>query len=182
MAVDALLHENEALRRALAERDGQLAEYEERIAKLESQLDVLARKLKLTARERMLLEQRLKQLLALRHRHPLLAEGQGVLDFGDEVAVTNAQEQPVHVGEAPDGETPEDPIRQRHKPKNPAKKLDTSNLPVEHAYHVLAPEERRCPLTGKTLVAVGEKIDEVIEFQPGFLKVVLHHCAVYGLS
>lgn len=182
MAVDALQRENESLRRELAERDDQLAEREERIARLQSQLDVLAQKLKLTARERQLLEQKLKQLLALRRRHPQLAEGQGILDFDGAPAATAAEEQPAHVGEAPDGETPEDPIRQRHKPKKPAKKLDTSNLPVEHEYHELAPKERVCAITGKTLVPVGEKIDEKIEFQPGFLKLVLHHRAVYGLS
>jgi transposase len=175
MAVDALLHENEALRSALAERD-------ERIARLESQLDVLAQKLKLTARERQLLEQKLKQLQALRRRHPLLAEGQGLLAFDGAPVTTAAEEQPPHVGEAPDGETAEDSIRQRHKPKKPAKKLDTSNLPVEHTYHELAPEERVCAITGKTLVPVGETIDQEIEFQPGFLKLVLHHRAVYGLS
>lgn len=182
MAVDALLHENEALRGALAAREEQLAERDERIASLESQLDLLAQKLKLTARERLLLEQKLKQLLALRRRHPLLAEGQGVLDFGGGPSPAGAEQQPEHVGEAPDGETPEDPIRHRHKPKSPAKKLDTSNLPVEHEYHELAPEMRRCAITGQVLVPVGEKIDEEIDFQPGFLKLVLHHRTVYGLS
>jgi len=174
MSTDMLVRENERLHEQLVERDG-------RIAELESQLDLLASKLLLTARERKLLEQRLKELQRLRRRHPLLDPGQGVLDFGDGVPQV-VEEQPEHAGEAPDGETPDDPIRQRYKPKQPARKIDTSNLPVEHVHHELPLEERVCPVTGKALVPVGEKVEEEIRFQPGVIKRVLHHRVVYGLS
>jgi transposase len=182
MSPDVLVLENDRLRKQLAQRDGQLAQRDERIADLESQLDVLARKLQLTAKERKLLEQKLAELRMLRRRHPLLDPGQAVLDFGDGVPEVVIEEQPEHVDEAPDGETPADPIRQRHKPKQPARKIDTSNLPVEHVYHELAPEKRVCAATGKELVAVDEKIEEEIRFEPGVIKRVVHHRVVYGLS
>lgn len=182
MSRDALLRENEQLRSQLFERDEQLAERDSRIAELESQLDVLAQKLQLTAKERKLLEQKLAALCALRRRHPLLAPGQGVLDFDDGTPKSEVEERPEHVDEAPDGETPADAIRQRNKPKSPARKIDTSNLPVEHRYHELLPEERLCPTTGKLLVAVGEKLEEEIDFQPGVIKRIVHHRTVYGLA
>jgi transposase len=182
MSLDVLVQENEVLRTQLVERDEQIAEREGRIAELESQLELLAKKLKLTARERKLLEEKLKQLRALRRRHPLLDPGQGVLDFGGDASEAAPEEQPEHVREAPDGETPDDSIRQRHKPKQPARKIDTSNLPVEHVHHELPLEERVCPVTGKALVPVGEKVEEEICFEPGVIKRVLHHRVVYGLS
>ena len=174
MSLGTLVQENEQLRKQLAERDN-------RITDLESQLELLAKKLQLTAKERRLLEQKLKELQSLRRRHPLLAPGQGVLEF-DEDAKLEAVEQPEHVSEAPDGETPDDPIRQRNKPKQPARKIDTSNLPVEHEHHELPIDQRVCPLTGKPLVPVGEKVDEEIRFVPGVIKRVLHHQVIYGLS
>lgn len=180
MSSDALLSENTSLRRALAARDEALAARDARIADLESQLDLVASKLKLTARERELLAQKLAQLLALRHRHPFLAPGQGILDFGDEPRALERDEAPEHVGEAPDGETPEDPIRLRHKPKDPARKLDTSSLPVEHVHHELPLEKRVCPITGTALIHVGERLEEEIDYEPGYLKRVVHHLAVYG--
>jgi len=175
MSLDMLVQENEALRKQLVERD-------ERIAELESQLDVLAKKLHLTAKERKLLEQKLAELRSLRRRHPHLDPGQGVLDFGDDVPKVEIEEQPEHVGEAPDGETPDDSIRQRHKPKQPARRIDTSNLPVEHVYHELPTEECVCQVTGKALVPVDEKVEEEIRFEPGVIKRVVHHRVVYGLS
>ena len=179
MPLDVLVQENEVLRMQLVERDERLAEREGRIADLESQLELLAQKLELTAKERRLLEEKLQQLRALRRRHPLIDPGQGVLDFG---GAAPSEEQPEHVGEAPDGETQDDSIRQRHKPKKPARKIDTSNLPVEHVIHELPLEERVCPVTGKALVPVDEKVEEEIRFEPGVIKRVLHHRVVYGLS
>jgi len=169
MSIDVLLQENAALRSGLAERD-------ERISDLEIQLELLAKKLRLTARERGLLEQKLKQLQAMRQRHPYLDPGQGLFDFD------GGEPKPAHVGEAPDGETKDDPIRQRNKPKKPARKLDTSNLPVEHVIHELPEEQRVCPTTGRLLVPVGEKLEEEIDFQPGFIKRIVHHRVIYGLA
>jgi transposase len=39
-----------------------------------------------------------------------------------------------------------------------------------------------CATTGKELVAVDEKVEEEIRFEPGVIKRVLHHRLVYGLS
>jgi len=175
MSLAVLREENETLRKDLAARD-------ERIADLESQLTLLAKKLKLTAHERRLLEVKLAQLQALRHRHPFLNLGQGLLDFDGKGAPPDEEARPEHVDEAPDGETPYDSIRRRHKPRHPVRKLDTSNLPVEHVHHELSIEERVCETTGKELVQVGEKLEEEIEYQAGFLKRIVHHRAVYGLS
>jgi uncharacterized coiled-coil protein SlyX len=157
MSPDVLVQVNERLREQvaerdgrIAERDGQLAERDGRIAQLESQLDLLAKKLRLTAKERLLLEQKLRQLQELRRRHPFLAPGQGLLAFETDEPKVEVEGQPEHVGEAPDGETPDDSIRQRHKPKQPARKIDTSNLPVEHVYHELAPEPRGTPKSGQS--------------------------------
>lgn len=180
MSPAALSRANALLRTQIGERDGLLAKRDERIADLESQLDLLAKQLQLTAKERRLLAQQLAQLRALQRRHPLLAPGQGVLAFG--AASSKAEDPPEHVGEAPDGETPGDAIRNRHKPKRPARKIDTSNLPVEHVYHELSPELRVCPTTGKMLVPVGEKLQEEIDFQPGVIKRIVHHRVVYGLA
>ena len=168
------MRENERLREQLSER-------ESRIADLESQLEQLAQKLQLTAKERRLLEQQLAQLRSLGRRHPHLDPGQGVLDFGGDAA-PKAEDPPEHVGEAPDGETRGDSIRKGNMPKRPARKIDTSNLPVEHVYHELPPEERVCATTGKVLVPVGEKVEEEIDFQPGVIKRIVHHRAVYGLA
>lgn len=182
MSPDVLVQENERLREELAERDKLISEREERIAALESQLDLLAKKLQLTAKERLLLEEKLRQLRELGRRHPLLDPGQGVLAFDGGEPKVEVEEQPEHVDEAPDGESADDSIRQRHRPKQPARKIDTSNLPVEHVYHELPPEARVCATTGKELVAVDEKVEEEIRFDPGVLKRVLHHRVIYGLS
>jgi len=180
MSPAALSRENALLRRRISERDGLLAKRDGRIADLESQLDLLAKQLQLTARERRLLAQQLAQLRALQRRHPLLAPGQGVLDFTNGAPKTEPA--PEHVSEAPDGETPGDAIRNRHKPKRSARKIDTSNLPVEHVVHELSLELRVCSTTGKMLVPVGEKVVEEIDFQPGVIKRIVHHRVVYGLA
>jgi transposase len=182
MSLEVLVRENEGLREQITVRDERLAKHESRIADLESQLEQLAEKLHLTAKERRLLEQQLARLQGLRRRHPFLDPGQGAFDFGDGTPGAELEERPEHVGEAPDGETPDDSIRQRHKPKQPARKIDTSSLPVEHRYHELPPEERVCQVTGKPLVAVGEKLEEEIQFEPGYVKRIVHHCVVYGIS
>lgn len=182
MSREALLHENETLRAQLVERNRQLTEHAMRIAELEAQIEQLAKKLKLTARERELLLKKLGQLKALRQRPPFLMPGQGLLEFESDETRVEAEERPEHVDEAPDGETLDDPIRQRHKPKRPARKIDTSNLPVEHVYHELPIEERVCATTGRTLVAIGEELEEEVEFQPGVIKRVVHHRTIYGLD
>jgi transposase len=200
MSPEMLLQENETLRKQvaerhaeiaerdawlaerhaeIAERDAWLAERDARIAILEEELATLASKLRLTARERDTLAKKLKELQALRRARPSIALGQGVLAFLDAPA---EEPQPEHVAEAPDGETPDDGIRGKHKPKKPARKLDITNLPVEHVHHELVEAERICAVTGKQLVRVGEKLEDEIVYQPAELKRRVHHRAVYGLS
>ena len=176
MSVTELLQANESLREQLADRDT-------RITSLESQLDELAAQLKLTARERELLAQKLEELAARRRKIPTLPAGQGVLEFDDEL---DGVERPPHVDEAPDGETPETVAgsargRGKREPKQ-RPRVDTSNLPVEHVYHELPPEDRVCPVTGKTLVKVGEKLEDEIEFEQSVIKRIVHHRPIYGLS
>jgi transposase len=185
MSPQALLEENEALRGQVAERDArlrecdvQLRERDAQIATLEQELVTLAKQHALTAKERDHLAKVIEKLHALRTRRPTIAPGQGVLGFLDEPV----EEKPQHVDEAPDGETKDDRIRGRHKPKKPARKLDTSNLPVEHVQHELPEDERICPVTGALLVPVGEELEEEVVYRPSELKVVVHHRQVYGLS
>ena len=209
MTPSALLQENEALRKQvaeraaqveeraaqveeraaqlaerdaqLAERDAQLVERDLQIARLEQELATLAKRHALTAKERDRLAQLLEKLRALRAHRPTLDPGQGLLEFLGAPEDT-AQPTPEHVDEAPDGETQDDSIRRRHKPKKPARKLDTSNLPASHVYHELPEAERICPLTGKLLVRIGEKLEEEVVYQRAELKLVVHHSAIYGLS
>lgn len=192
MPPHALLEENEALRVQVAERDERIAERDERIAerderiaerdaqiaRLDQELATLAKQHALTAKERDHLAQMIERLRALRAPRPTIAPGQGVLDFLDEPA----QEKPEHVDEAPDGETKDDRIRGRHKPRKPARKLDTSNLPVEHVQHELPEDERICPITGMLLMQVGEELEEEVVYRRAELKLVIHHRAVYGPS
>ena len=185
MSSSALLQENKALRMQVAEshallseRDAEVAARDAQIAKLEKELSVLAKRHALTTKERDRLAQLLEKLRALRAPRPTLNPGQGLLEFLDAPEETK----PEHIDEAPDGETKDDSIRGRHKPKKPARKLDTSNLPSSHVYHELPEAERICPLTGKLLVQVGETLEDEVIYQRAELKRIVHHRAVYGLS
>lgn len=165
MSPDMLLQENEALR---AQNSA-----------LEEELSILAKQHEMTVKERDRMAMMLEKLRRLRASRPTIAPGQGLLDFLDE---PEEEAKPEHVDEAPDGETKNDSIRGRHKPKRPARKLDTSNLPVEHVHHELGEDERICPVTGKLLVPVGEELEEEVVHQRAELKLVVHHRVVYGLS
>jgi transposase len=167
--------------RALVERDEQIAKLQNevaRIVELEREIADLETKLRGAARDRMRLEARLKELLAKRRA---LAEqitpGQLGL-FVEEPPLAT----PPCAAEAPDGETSVDAIRPRHARKNAPRKIAYAALPREHVQHELPEPERVCKLTGKTLVAVGEKTTEELEYRPAKLVVIVHHRAVYGLA
>jgi len=179
MSPDVLFQQNEALREQLAERDVDVAERDAQIVTLEEELAILAKKHAVTVKERDRIAQMLEKLRALRAFRPTIEPGQGLLEFVDE---PKDEPQPEHVDEAPDGETKDDSIRGRHKPKKPARKLDTSNLPVEHVHHELPETERICPITGKLLVPIDEKLEEEVVHQRAELRLVVHHRVVYGLS
>jgi len=172
MSPDALLAEIGTLREQLEERDHRVDALEEEIAALTAELAK-------SEQNRDELLARIAHLVAVRQRAPTIAPGQEVFDFGDE---EEPLEKPPHVEEAPDGETEQDRIRQRHRPKRPARAIDTSNLPVEHVHHELEVDERICPLTGKELIPVDDKVEEEIVVEPSRLKRLIHHRVVYGLS
>jgi transposase len=128
-----------------------------------------------------LLQREFKRLLRGRGGAHLIDEGQGTLFSADlppapveEVALT------AHLNEAPDGETPDDSIKNRHKPKKRARQLDASALPRQTVVHELTEEQRVCPVTGVTLVAVGEKVFEELDYTAAKLSVIEHHRVVYG--
>ena len=81
------------------------------------------------------------------------------------------------------GETP--PRTRSASATSPSRALGSSTSPTspsEHAYHELPEDQRICPTTGRTLVPVGEKLEDEVEYQPGRLKRIVHHHTVYGLS
>jgi transposase len=178
MSTTLLEHEVLALRETLVDTQTTLAQREQRIAALEQQAAVLSQALAAAAREKALLERTLRDLLRRRTGLDLDAPGQLQLLFGEPAA---PEETPPHADEAPDGETPDDRISKRHRPKRAARKLDWSALPREHVVHELAPGQRIDPATGRPLVEVGESLFEELDYRPGRLAVLVHHRKVYGL-
>ena len=177
-ALEANARALEAQQRALAERDTFVAQHLQRIGELERQIELLVEQLKNSSHDQRLLEARLKELLARRRAlADILAPGQLALLFGDEPLPT-----PPCATEAPDGETGEDKIRPRHRRTREPREVSYEVLPREHVQHELAPEQRVCPLTGISLVQIGETTREDLEYRPGRLVVIVHHCAVFGLS
>ncbi|MCP5041372.1 MAG: IS66 family transposase [bacterium] len=131
-------------------------------------------------KELRLLRAQLKQLRGGHGPGHRIDEGQLTL-FGDDAVPADQSPPPSeHSNEAPDGETPEDKIKERNKPKRRSRKIDTSLLPREQVVHDLPEEERVCPKTGVPLVPVGEKVLEEIDYVPAQLKVVEHRQIEYG--
>ncbi len=188
MLSSALLQKNEALLKQVAERDAklierdaELAERDVQIAKLEEELSILAARHELTTKERDRLVAIIEELRARRGARPTIAPGQTLLAFLTEPELPE-EAKPEHIDEAPDGESKDDSIGGRHKPKKPARRLDTSNLPVSHVHHELSEDERVCPITGKLLVPIGEKLEDEVVYQRAELKLIVHHLPIYGLS
>lgn len=186
-----LRDENTALRmrllaheQSLAARDQRITELERemaRIIELERQIALLVEQLQGAASDKQKLEARLKELLANRRAIDETAKGQLVLAFVGEAPLPT----PPCASEAPDGETPEDNLRgrgERKGRKNQKRKLAYESLPREHVRHEIDAAERVCQVTGKTLVVVGEKTSEQLEYQRAKLVVVVHHRALYGLA
>lgn len=189
MSVSAeLLEENRALKQTLEQREHALVERDEKIvelerqvlrmAELEREIAALEEELRGAARDRAKLEARLKDLLAKRRAlSDLVAPGQLAL-FAAEAPLAT----PPCADEAPDGETGADRIRPRHEKKHAPREIAYAALPREHVQHELPVEERICPVTGKPLVAIGEKTTEELEYRPSKLVVLVHHRALYGLG
>lgn len=153
---------------ALAERDATIEAQRVLIEQLRADYESLARQV--------------KRLYANRGSGHLIAEGQ-LTFFGTKPSKEDAPEEdpgPEHVNEAPDGETADDSIKRRNKPKRLAKKLDVSALPRETVIHELPESERVCPATGVDLVPVGVKVSEELEYSPAQIRVIEHHLVKYG--
>jgi transposase len=183
-----LLEENRALKQTLEQRERALVERDEkiitlerevaRIAELEREIKALEEELRGAARDRAKLEARLKELMAKRRAlADLVTPGQLALFSAPEPLTT-----PPCANEAPDGETGADRIRPRHQKKHAPREISYAALPREHVQHELPEAERICPITGKTLVVVGEKTSEELEYRQAKLVVIVHHRAVYGLA
>jgi len=180
--------EIDALRAQIAERDRHIAQSDARIAllerelgrisELERQIALLVERLQGAADDKQRLEARLKDLLAKRRAIDETQQGQLQLAFHGEPDLPA----PPCANEAPDGETPGDELRPRVQRKHAPRKLAYEALPREHVHHEIEAHERVCKLTGKTLVVVGEKTTEELEYHRAKLVVVVHHRAVYGLG
>lgn len=179
MPRNALLSDNDKLRMQLEESCAQLEKRDAQLAERDAQLLDRDAKIEQLASNLRTLEAQFKRLLAGRGGDHQIADGQGVL-FAPGSAP--AEEIPEHAGEAPDGETAGDKVKRAHRPKQPARKVDTSALPVEDRRHELPEDERICPDTGLRLVPVGEKVFEEIEYDRAKLRLVRHIQAIYGLA
>jgi len=162
------------LRATLAERDAKNEALYRINGELRKQNEELRKQITFLRRE-------LERLLRGRGGANLIDEGQGTL-FGSELPTPVAEPEPAgqHAHEAPDGETANDPIKKRHKPKRRARKVDSSALPREQVVHELPEGERICPVTGVPLVPIGEKVFEEIDYTPAQLSVLEHHQVKYG--
>lgn len=179
MSFDELLREYEKLQGQLAARDAALADREATLVDRDALIEQLASDLKT-------LQEQVKRWLAGRGRGHLIAEGQEVL-FPDapaddaETEDSDDDESPEHADEAPDGETGADRTEREHRPKSPARKIDTSALPRVEQVHELPEEERFCPESGLALVPVGEKVFDEIDYRRAQLILIRHRRVVYGL-
>ena len=191
MSIDVLLRENSELKEQLEKRDAKFAErdtkYAERDATIEAQRIQIKNQRaenKQLKTDLALLTAQVKRLLANTRGNPLLADGQLTLFGGKPTEEPAAEPTPEpeheHLDEAPDGETPNDSIKRRNKPKRPARKLDMSALAREKVTHELPEDERVCPVTGVALVPVGTKVTEELEYRAAELRVIEHHQVEYG--
>lgn len=174
LSIDQLESARQMDKSKLVERDAQNEALRKRNADLVAEL-------KQVRREFTIFRDEVKRLLGHvpKSKH-LVAEGQLHLFDGIGPAEPPPAEKPEHVDEAPDGETPDDSIRGRHKPRKRAKKTDMSRLPREVVTHDLPQDERVCPETGVQLVPVGVEITEELDYVAAELRVLEHHRIVYG--
>lgn len=170
----SLPNEIERLNARITERTAKVEALYKANSELRAQNEELRKQVTLLTRE-------MKRLLQTRSGGHMLDQGQGNLFGGDlPVPVAEVDVTPPHANEAPDGETPTDSIKKRHKPKRCSRKIDASALPRTQLVHELPESERFCPTTGVALVPVGEKIFEELDYTPAKLSVVEHHRVTYG--
>jgi len=167
---------NAALESKLAERNAQNEALRKRNGELKAELTVLKRDFTMFRNE-------VKRLLGhVPQSKHLIDKRQLPLFDGIGPKEPEPESTPEHVDEAPDGETPNDSIRNRHKPKKRAKKTDTSTLPRTQIVHELPADDRVCPETGVVLVPVGQKIVEELDYVAARFQIIEHHQIIYGPS
>jgi len=135
MSIDVLLRENSELKEQLEKRDAKYAERDATIEVQRLRIENLHAENKQLKADLALLTAQVQRLLANTRGNPLLADGQLTLFGGKltEEATTEPTPEPEHehLDEAPDGETPNDSIKRRNKPKRSSRKLDMSALARE---------------------------------------------------
>jgi len=159
------------LKAQLAERDAAIVDRDAKIERLGHDLRAL--------------EAYVKEVLRGRRRGDLIAEGQGVLFPDSPASPEQAADDASEIdGDGDESDDDDDRAREKRRKgkRSRSRKIDTSALPCEERVHELPEEERVCPNTGQTLVAVGEKLFEEIDFQRAKVTLIRHRQVVYGLS
>lgn len=182
MASSELQIEVERLRRELAKRDLTIDELE---AALMDRDATIARISKDLAKLQALVNQWLSQ----RRGSLRIPEGQGLL-FGESAASNAAAEGSNDDKASADGEesgdeeddspAPAPEQRSKGKRRTPGK-IDTTGLPRERVVHDLPEEQRIDRISGKPLVAVGQRVTEELDYQRGQLRVIERVQIVYDL-
>jgi len=157
------------LRREVARRD-------EQIATLQSALGNATRDLKT-------LKAQLERMLRQRYgpKSEKLDPRQLALFLQGE-PVEERDETPAAASEAPDAESPDDPIKTRHRNAPRVDRAKYAGLPRERVVHEVPQSERIDAVTGKTLVPIGSRITEELEYCPARLFIVEHERVLYGLA
>ena len=184
MSPSELQIEVERLRRELAKRDFRIAELEAMLADRDATIARISSDL---AKVQALVNQ-----LLLRRRGSLrVPEGQGLL-FGESSASNAPADASSDDAASGDGDGPGDgkddspapaaapEQRPRGKKRTPGK-IDTTGLPRERVIHDLPEEQRIDPVSGKPLVAVGQRVTEELDYRRGQLRVIERVQIVYDL-
>lgn len=179
MGVDAA-----ELTRKVEELEGTVAAKDAALASKQAEYDELVVLLNTLRRDNKLLKEQVRQFLRRRYGPKGDQFAPGQLALFVELFGEDEPEKPDPVAsEAPDVELPEDtpPKKARRKARGRSRP-DYQALPRRVERHELAEDERVCPVTGKTLVEVGVKREEKLEYQPAQLYVQVHELVEYGLS
>ena len=182
MAPSELQIEVERLRRELAKRDLRIAELEAMLLDRDATIARLSSDLAK-------LQTLVNQLLSQRRGGLRVPEGQGLL-FGESAASnapaeassedTSSVVSEESGDEEDDGAAPAPEQPSKGKRRTPGK-IDTTGLPRERVVHDLPEEQRIDRVSGKPLVAVGQRVTEELDYQRGQLRVIERVQIVYDL-
>ncbi len=175
-----LHNEIEWFRRELAKRDARIADLE---ALLSDRDATIARLSKDVAT----LQALVNQMLSKRRGGIRVPEGQGLLfpenATGHEPADTSSDDDAAPDGDGSgDEETDQAASTERQKsPRRKPGRIDTTGLPRDRVVHDLPEEQRIDAVSGKPLVAIGERVTEELDYQRGRLRVIERVQILYGL-